>query len=54
MTSEFVKEHANAEIELTKLAEAREYRETMTVLKQLQTINESIVNESKFPESLLN
>lgn len=51
---EFVKEHANAEIEFTKVAEAREYRETMTVLKQLQTINETIVNESKFPESLLN
>ncbi|MPM65395.1 hypothetical protein SDC9_112291 [bioreactor metagenome] len=50
---EFVKEHANAEIEFTKVAGAREYRETMTVLKQLQTINESIVNESKFPESLL-
>jgi len=50
----FVKEHANAEIEFTKIAEAREYRETMTVLEQLETINEPQVYESKFPESLLN
>jgi len=51
---EFVKEHANAEIEFTKVAEAREYRETMTVLEQLEALNEPQVYESKYPDSLLN
>ncbi|MEI9909017.1 MAG: GIY-YIG nuclease family protein [Bacteroidota bacterium] len=31
----FVKQHANAEIVFTKLAEAREYRETMSLSKKL-------------------
>lgn len=50
---EFVKEHADAEIEFTKIAEAREYRETMTVLKQLDNNITHKVTESKFPNSLL-
>jgi|GEM_PF-4530434 len=49
----FVKEHANAEIEFTKIAEAREYRQTMTVMEQLNNIVESVEIDSKFPESLL-
>lgn len=50
---EFVKEHADAKIEFTKIAEAREYRETMTVIEQLYKIIENVEIESKFPESLL-
>ena len=50
---EFVKEHADAKIEFTKIAEAREYRETMTVLEQLDNIIEHKEIESKFPETLL-
>jgi len=50
---EFVKEHADAKIEFTKIAEAREYRETMTVIEQLYKIVENVEVESKFPESLL-
>lgn len=50
----FVKEHTNAEIKFTKIAEAREYRETMTVLEQLIKLNKTEASESKFPESLLN
>ena len=49
----FVKEHANAEIEFTKLAEAREFRETLTLLEQLNNLVEVAKEESKFPGSLL-
>lgn len=50
----FVNEHTDAKIEFTKLAEAKEYRETMTILKQLESINETQVLKSKFPDNLLN
>lgn len=48
----FVKEHANAEIEFTRLAEAREFRETLTLkqIKENQMIEES---DARFPNSLL-
>lgn len=49
----FVKQHANAEIEFTKIAEAREYRETLTLLEQLNKLVENNSEESKFPTSLL-
>jgi len=49
----FVKEHANAEIEFTKLAEAREFRETLTLLEQLNKLVETVKEENKFPGSLL-
>jgi hypothetical protein len=48
----FVKEHANAEIEFTKLAEAREYRETVSMLKQVEEIIEQAEGLSKFPQTL--
>jgi hypothetical protein len=49
----FVKQHANAEIEFTRIAEAREYRETLTILEQLKSIATEIQSENKFPKSLL-
>lgn len=49
----FVKEHADAEIEFTKVAEAKEYRETMTVIEQLNNNIETEISASKFPDSLL-
>lgn len=49
----FVKQHANVEIEFTKIAEAREYRETLTLLEQLNKLVENKSEESKFPTSLL-
>ncbi len=48
-----VKEHANAEIEFTKLAEAREFRETLTLLEQLNKVIEGAKEESRFPGSLI-
>ena len=51
---EFVLQHTNAEIQFTKVAEAREYRETMTMLEQF---NKSILvvsdEERKYPASLI-
>lgn len=49
----FVKQHGNAEIEFTKLAEAREYRETLTMLEQLNRLIDASKEERKFPTSLL-
>ena len=49
----FVKEHANAEIEFTKLAEAREFRETLTLLEQLNQLINTSKEETIFPKSLL-
>jgi hypothetical protein len=48
----FVKEQANAEIEFTKLAEAREFRETLTLLEQLKKVIEEAKEESQFPDTL--
>lgn len=50
---EFVKEYANAEFEFTKIAEAKEYRETMNVIEQLNRASEEKEIRSKYPESLL-
>jgi hypothetical protein len=48
-----VKQHVDAEIEFTKLAEAREYRETLTFLEQLKNAVDEVKVESKFPTSLI-
>ena len=50
---EFVKIHGNAEIEFTKLAEAREFRETLTFLEQLNKLVETVQEEDRFPGSLM-
>ena len=47
----FVKEHAGAEIEFTKVAEAREYRETLIVNKT-HLINENTTTKV-FPKTLI-
>jgi len=49
---EVVKEHSNAEIQFTKIAEAKEYRETLTLLEKLVSSFEKIQEEKKFPTSL--
>jgi hypothetical protein len=49
----FVKQHANAEIEFTKLAEAREYRETLSMLEQVNKIINKVDEVSNFPKSLI-
>jgi hypothetical protein len=49
----FVREHANAEIEFTKLAEAREYRETLSMLEQANKIINEVEQISNYPKSLI-
>lgn len=49
----FVKEHANAEIEFTKLAEAREYRETLSMLEKVNKLVSEVEEVSHFPKSLM-
>ena len=49
----FVKEHANAEIEFTKLTEAREFRETLSMIEQVSKIVSEVEESSHFPKSLL-
>jgi hypothetical protein len=49
----FVKQHTNADIMFTKLAEAREYRETLTLLQQLNLMVSESKEEDNFPQSLL-
>ncbi len=48
----FVKQHTNAEIEFTKLAEAREYRETLSILEQANILIHKVEEESKYPKSI--
>lgn len=48
-----VKEYANAEIEFTKVAEAKEYRETINLLERLNAVVEPISLTQSFPASLL-
>jgi hypothetical protein len=48
----FVHEHVGAAIEFTKLAEAKDYRETLTLLEQLKAAVESKAVEDKFTASL--
>jgi hypothetical protein len=48
----FIKEHTNAEIQFTKLAEAKEFRETLNLLERLNKVVERSPETQKFPESL--
>ncbi|MGX5820866.1 DUF4041 domain-containing protein [Chitinophaga lutea] len=48
----FVNKHTNAEIVFTKLAEAREYRETLSLIDRLQNLNTIVEKELEFPKSL--
>jgi hypothetical protein len=48
----FVNKHADAEIRFTKLAEAQEYRETLTMLEKMNVAAEEVV-EAKFPAGLI-
>jgi hypothetical protein len=50
---DFVKQHTNAEIEFIKLAEAKEYRQTLTLLKQINSAISIQKLETKFPKDLL-
>ena len=51
----FVKQETNAEIQFTKMAEAREYRQTLSLIEQLnlKSGTEAEKQPSKFPTSLL-
>ncbi len=49
----FVIKHTNAEIIFTKLAEAREYRETLSLLEKLQDLNLIVEKVPEFPKSLV-
>jgi hypothetical protein len=51
---EFVKAENQAEIQFTKMAEAREYRQTLSVLEKLNKQKDSVAENSKFPSSLIN
>lgn len=49
---EIVKQHSNAEIQFTKLAEAKEYRETLTLIEKMKkSVTETIVTTA-FPSDL--
>lgn len=48
----FVSAHAGAEIEFTKLAEAKEYRETLAMLDRLLTSERDVEKVELFPSSL--
>lgn len=50
---EFIHLHTGAEIMFTKMAEARDYRETMTLLEQLKSPGEPRHIENKFPLNLI-
>lgn len=49
----FVNKHTNAEIQFTKLAEAREYRETLLMIEKLAQATETPKIESVYPVSLV-
>lgn len=49
---EFVKNHTDAELEFTKLAEAREFRDTQEMLRLLENKLQGSVMIEKFPQSL--
>jgi hypothetical protein len=50
---EFIAKNTNAEIQFTKVAEAREYRETMTFINQLDANKNIETKENIFPSALL-
>jgi hypothetical protein len=49
----YVKEHTNADIEFTLLAEAKEYRETLSIIESILKLEDVELKEPKFPESLV-
>jgi hypothetical protein len=49
----FILQQTNASILFTKLAEAKEYRETLKYVEQLNNIAQSTETVSKFPNSLV-
>jgi hypothetical protein len=48
-----VQEQGDAAIEFTKVAEAREYRQTLSLIEQMLTNSVDVKEKSKYPESLL-
>lgn len=48
----FVHKHTGAEIQFTKIAEARDYRETLTILKSIESGDTNVSVEPKFPALL--
>lgn len=48
----FVLKHTGAEIQFTKVAEAKDYRETLAMLQKMNE-TETVVKEEKFPAALL-
>jgi hypothetical protein len=50
---QFIKNHTDADIVFTKLAEAPEYRQTLTLLEQLQNLESNKVSVPEFPGSLI-
>jgi hypothetical protein len=48
----FVHQHTGASIEFTKLAEARDYRETIKLVEELSNQEQPAVAEKKFPASI--
>ena len=51
--AEEVKKHSQAEFKLTKMAEAKEYRETQALLKQMREQEEQPAPVSEFPDELV-
>ncbi len=53
--AEYVNSHSNAEIAFTLMAEAREYRETLTLAEQLLKIEqvEEFITDEKYPKTLI-
>ena len=49
---QIVKKHSNAEIEFTKIAEAKEYRETLTLLEKLNQSVEEGKELSNYPANI--
>jgi hypothetical protein len=48
----FIREHTNAAMEFTRLAEAKEYRETLTLLEQITTETSQPGPKSELPETI--
>lgn len=51
--AEEVKQHTMAEFKLTKIAEAKEYRETQALIKQMREQQEKPLSVSEFPDDLI-
>ena len=51
--AEEVKKHTPAEFKLTKIAEAKEYRETQALIKQMKEQQEKQVPVNEFPDDLI-